>query len=131
MPQRNRMIELTAEIVAAHVGRNLVPTEDLPPLIANVHAILGTLERENGNKARALDPPPSADHIICLACGKKQRTLRRHLAAAHGLSPEQYRAVFALPSEYSMNAPSYSQTRRLIAKEHRLGVRPQPDLEKR
>lgn len=123
MPQRNRMIELTAEIVAAHVGRNAVSTADLPPLIANVHATLGALERGNGEDASRCDI--SADSITCLACGKKQRTLRRHLAAAHGLSPEQYRAVFALPAHYSLNAPSYSRERRLIAKKHGLGARRQ------
>lgn len=121
MRQRDRIIELTAEIVAAHVGRNPVSTEDIAPLITNVHATLGSLDRSGAEKASRLRNSP--DFITCLVCGKRHRTLRRHLAASHGMSPDRYRKLHSLPSNYSLSASAYSETRRTIAKKHGLGSR--------
>jgi predicted transcriptional regulator len=38
------------------------------------------------------------DHLACLICGKTQRLLKRHVAAAHDLTPNQYRELFGLNS---------------------------------
>ena len=51
------------------------------------------------------------------------RFLRRHLSAAHGLSPEAYRARWNLPASHALTAPSYSVRRSSIAKEIGLGTR--------
>jgi predicted transcriptional regulator len=55
-----------------------------------------------------------------MECGKKQKTLRRHLQTAHGLTPDQYRADYGLPREYPMTAATYSETRRTMA--HSIGL---------
>ena len=34
------------------------------------------------------------EYLVCMECGRKQNTLRRHLRSAHGMSPEQYRKAY-------------------------------------
>ena len=48
------------------------------------------------------------DFIICLEDGRRVKMLRRHLRAAHGLTPEQYRVRWGLPYDYPMVAPGYA-----------------------
>ena len=47
--------------------------------------------------------------------------LKRHLMSAHGLTPEQYRAKWGLPTHYPMVAPNYAKLRSKMAKESGLG----------
>jgi predicted transcriptional regulator len=61
------------------------------------------------------------DHIVCLECGAKQKTLKRHLQVAHGLSVEDYRAKWSLPKDYPMVAPDYAAQRSALAKQLGLG----------
>jgi predicted transcriptional regulator len=53
--------------------------------------------------------------------GKPQKVLKRHLDAAHGLTPAQYRERFALKPDYPMAAPNYVQRRREVALQTGLG----------
>jgi predicted transcriptional regulator len=46
--------------------------------------------------------------------------LKRHLKG-HGLTPEQYRAKWKLPSDYPMVAPEYAAKRSALAKSIGLG----------
>ena len=62
----------------------------------------------------------TSDFLICLEDGKRFRSLRRHLAG-HGLTPEQYREKWNLPSDYPMVAPSYAAVRSAMAKKMGLG----------
>lgn len=61
------------------------------------------------------------DRITCLECVAEQKTLRRHLATAHGLSPEAYRERWSLGRDYPMVAPAYREQRSAIAKRIGLG----------
>uniref|UniRef100_UPI001954612F MucR family transcriptional regulator n=1 Tax=Klebsiella aerogenes TaxID=548 RepID=UPI001954612F len=63
----------------------------------------------------------TADFIICLEDGKKFKSLKRHLRTAYGLSPDQYRAKWGLPSDYPMVAPNYAAARSALAKSSGLG----------
>jgi predicted transcriptional regulator len=56
-----------------------------------------------------------------MECGKKQKTLRRHLMTAHGMSPDQYRKDYGLPDTYPLTAPNYSSRRSEMAKAIGLG----------
>ena len=58
------------------------------------------------------------DFLICLEDGKKFKSLRRHLAGL-GLTPEQYREKWKLPSDYPMVAPNYAAQRSALAKADR------------
>jgi predicted transcriptional regulator len=127
-----RLLELTADIVAAHLANNVVAVGDVATLVQRVHealATLGTARPAEEPAAKAAVSPRSSikpDHLVCLACGSKQKTLRRHIGVAHGLSPEEYKARFNLPASYPMVAPNYATRRREIAHAVGLGRRRGP-----
>jgi predicted transcriptional regulator len=120
------LITLTADIVSAHVSNNGVSSEQIPDLIASVHQALAGLGNERREDARP-DPAVSIrssvkkDHIVCLEDGKKMKMLKRHLMTDHGLTPDEYRARWGLPSNYPMVAPDYAERRRELAKKIGLG----------
>ena len=59
-----------------------------------------TLKRARAPKQ--IPPPAADDHVVCLECGRKSRRLRRHLAAAHGLTPDAYRQRWGLQRNYPL-----------------------------
>ncbi|AZO48117.1 MAG: transcriptional regulator [Mesorhizobium sp.] len=124
-------IELTADIVSAYVGNNPLPASGLPDLIASVSASVRKLSAVAAAKEApvlnpAVNPKRSVfpDHIVCLEDGKKFKSLKRHLATDHGLTPDEYRAKWGLAPDYPMVAPSYSATRSALAKSSGLGRKP-------
>jgi len=125
----SEMLELTTEIVAAHVGNNTVAVTDLPALITDVYKTLVTV----GSAPPAAERPRPAvpvkksvfpDYIICLEDGKKLKMLKRHLKTAYGMTPEEYQERWGLPSGYPMVAPSYAKHRSNLAKKIGLGTKP-------
>lgn len=124
-----QLIELTADIVAAHVANNKVATGEIGEVVAQVHNALARLGEPQAappadRKAGAVSVRASVrpDHLVCLECGRKQKTLKRHLAAAHGLTPAQYRADYRLPDSYPMVAPDYARQRSEMAKKAGFGL---------
>jgi predicted transcriptional regulator len=117
---------LTTEIVVAYVTRNTIAPADLGDLIGAIGRALGALGREQVEPAT---PEPAVpvrrsihdDHLVCLVCGKRHRTLRRHLGVAHQLTPQAYRERFGLGPDYPMAAPGYSRQRSEMAKRVGLG----------
>ncbi len=124
MPEHDELVTLTAQITAAHVSRNDVPTTELPNLISIVHQALATAEViiEKPKPAVSIKKSVTKDSIICLECGSSQKMLKRHLRTAHDLTPEQYRERFNLPPDYPLTAPSYSAQRSKMAKSIGLGT---------
>lgn len=128
---KKSLVDLTADIVAAYVGKNTVSQADLPKLIAEVHrALAGTAgnppaREEHGDIKPAVTVKKSvtADYLVCLEDGKKFKSLKRHLRSHYNLSPEQYREKWGLPSDYPMVAPNYAQARSSLAKRMGLGQR--------
>ncbi|MCM8735451.1 MucR family transcriptional regulator [Azospirillum sp. A1-3] len=59
--------------------------------------------------------------ITCLEWGRKQTTLRRHLATAHGLTPDTYRFRWSLPDKHPTTAPAYAAARSELPKAAGLG----------
>lgn len=125
---KDMLIELTADVVAAYVSNNPVPAGDLPNLIADVHSALGKVgtaaEQAPADKPKpAVNPKRSVtdDYIICLEDGKKFKSLKRHLMTHYGLTPEQYREKWGLDSNYPMVAPNYAAARSRLAKKMGLG----------
>ncbi len=124
--EQHDLINLTADIVAAHVANNSVAVGDVANLVQTVHGALaglgapaeeGTQEKTAVVSVRASVKP---DYLVCMECGKKQKTLKRHLQTAHQMTPDQYRKDYGLPREYPMVAPEYSQSRREMA--HSIGL---------
>jgi predicted transcriptional regulator len=116
-----------ADIVAAFVGNNTVPTAELPALIASVHASLSSLGAPQPEAVVELVPAVpvrksiTPDYIVCLEDGRKLKSLKRHLLAAFGLTPEAYREKWGLPKDYPMVAPNYAAARSELAKRIGLG----------
>ena len=118
-----RHLDLVAAIVGAYVAHNRVPVADLSALINTVHqALQAAPAPENGEPiATALKPAVAVKksvqpgHIICLDCGKTLAMLKRHLRSDHGLSPDDYRSKWSLPTNYPMVAPDYAAKRSKLA----------------
>ena len=121
------IVELTAETVASHVQNNSVAISDLPQLIKIVHESLASLTTERS--VEKLQPAISVrrsvtlDYIVCLEDGRKLKMLKRHLATAYGMTPEDYREKWGLPIDYPMVAPNYAKQRSSLAKKIGLGKR--------
>jgi predicted transcriptional regulator len=123
--------ELIADIVSAYVSNNPVPVSALPDLIASVAASLGGLVE--GEAPSLAEPQMPAvpikksvrpDYIFSLEDGRKFKSLKRHLRTSYGMTPDEYRAKWNLPSDYPMVAPNYSKTRSDLAKSLGLGRKP-------
>ena len=124
------LLEQAAEIVSAYVSHNSVSPTDLPTLIANTHSALRSLSAapeielaEELKPAVSIKRSVTPDFIICLDDGKKFKSMKRHLAGL-GMTPDDYRAKWGLPSDYPMVAPNYSEARSTMAKSFGLGRKP-------
>lgn len=125
----DELLELTAEIVVAHVGNNTLPVSDLPSLIEDVYKTLRNLgdtspDPEQLTPAVPIKKSVFPDYIICLENGKKLKMLKRHLMTAYNMTPEEYREKWGLPADYPMVAPNYAKHRSSLAKEIGLGTKP-------
>ena len=128
----NMLLGLTAQIVSAHVAHNTVSAESLPGLIQQVHLAMSRLGGpapepvpEKPVPAVPIKRSVFPDYIVCLEDGKKLKMLRRHLQSAYGMSPEQYRSRWGLPTDYPMVAPAYAAKRSSLAKQIGLGRKPE------
>jgi predicted transcriptional regulator len=127
---KETLITLTSDIVAAHVSNNSVSVEDVPTLIQNIYGALASLGGEGSSSAPAPEPAVSVrssvkrEYVVCLEDGKKMKMLKRHLMTDHGMTPDEYRARWSLPSDYPMVAPAYAEKRRDLAKKIGLGRKP-------
>ena len=124
----SELLELTAEIVAAHVGNNALPVNELPQLINDVYRTLATVGASPAAPERPQPAVPvkksvAPDYIVCLEDGKKLKMLKRHLKTAYNMTPEEYRDRWGLPADYPMVAPNYAKHRSNLAKKIGLGTR--------
>ena len=127
--ERGEILRMTADVVAAYVGNNSLPATQLPDVINTVY---GTLKRVNNGSVASINGQArkaavsvrrsiTPDYIICLEDGKKLKKLKRHLRTAYGLTPDEYRTKWGLPTDYPMVAPNYSKQRSAFAKKIGLG----------
>ncbi|UKK86296.1 MucR family transcriptional regulator [Sphingopyxis sp. BSN-002] len=125
--QNEDLVTLTADIAAAYVSNNSVAVSDLAVLINKIHGSLTGLSLAAEPEVTEAVPIVSIrasvkpDYLVCLECGQKAKTLRRHLNTAHELDEAAYRDKYNLPASYPMTAPSYSEKRREMAKSIGLG----------
>jgi predicted transcriptional regulator len=128
-PTDTNLLGLTARIVSAHVANNPVEYRALPVLIRDIYKTLSHIDQSPAEPAEKPQPAVPIrksvfpDYIICLEDGKKLKMLKRHLASAYGMTPEQYRQKWGLDANYPMVAPSYAEKRSSLAKQIGLGTR--------
>ncbi|HYJ30819.1 MAG TPA: MucR family transcriptional regulator [Allosphingosinicella sp.] len=131
--EKEKLVELTADIVAAHVVNNTVSVGDMASLVQRVYEALSGLDQGGQPPARQEKTPVVSvrasvkpDFLICMECGGKHKMLKRHLMNAHNMTPDQYRADYGLQRDYPMVAPNYSEQRRALAHSIGLGRRRAP-----
>jgi predicted transcriptional regulator len=107
---------LTAKIVGSYLRHNTVGANELSDLTATVHRSL----RELGRQApveEVLTPAVSVrqsvrpDYVVCLECGYRGKTLRRHLRSRHGLSRGGYLQRWGLQHDHPLTAPAQTGRR--------------------
>jgi len=117
---------LTAKIVVSYVAHHRLGPDQLPDLIASIHRAIGQLGQPP-EPDEVLTPAVSVrrsvhrDYVICLDCGYRGRTLRRHISTQHGLSRDGYRQRWGLRSNHPLTAPAYSEHRSTMAKARGFG----------
>jgi predicted transcriptional regulator len=125
------LLRMTADVVAAYVSNNALPTGQLAEVISAVYQSLKALEGRGGDqKSEPLKPAVpirksiTPDYLICLEDGKKLKMLKRHLRSTYDMTPDDYRQKWGLPADYPMVAPNYAQQRSAFAKKIGLGRGP-------
>ena len=117
---------LTAKIVESYVRHNPVGASELPDLITTVHRSLSQLGL-SAPVEDVLTPAVSVrqsvrdDYVVCLDCGYRGQTLRRHINSRHGLSRAEYLNRWGLPPDHPLTARAYSERRSTLAKQLGLG----------
>jgi predicted transcriptional regulator len=115
-----------AKIIASYVEHHLLAPDQLSALITAVEQTvrrLGTPVEPEPARSPAVPVRRSVqhDHVVCLECGFRGQTLRRHLGSRHGLRIPEYLRRWQLPGDHPLTAPAYSQRRSAMAKELGLG----------
>jgi predicted transcriptional regulator len=122
------LLRMTADVVAAYVSNNVLPTAQLAEVIS---AVYGSLKSLDGSAPEARQEPlkPAVpvkksimpDYLICLEDGKKLKMLKRHLRSTYNMTPDEYRMKWGLVPDYPMVAPNYAKQRSEFAKKIGLG----------
>jgi predicted transcriptional regulator len=115
-------------IVSSYVRHHHVAADQLAALIIAVHrALVGRGSappvRERSRPAVPIRRSVQQDHVICLECGFRGKTLGRHLRLRHGLDVAAYRARWKLSPDHPLTAPAYSERRSAMAKQLGFGRR--------
>ncbi len=125
---RGELLRMTAKVVAAYVSNNMIPASQISEVIKAVHSSLSGVGAASAKqKSEPLTPAVpirrsvTPDYIVCLEDGKKLKMLKGHLRTSFDMTPDEYRAKWALPSGYPMVAPNYAAQRSAFAKKIGLG----------
>ncbi|MCL2761136.1 MAG: MucR family transcriptional regulator [Desulfuromonadales bacterium] len=121
------LLEMAAEIVASHASTTAMTTEQLIQEIQTVYNALKTMEAgqpidkiaEDGKLSKLTAKQAfKKDEVICMVCSKGGfKTLKKHLATAHQMTPGQYRKQFGIKSTQKLAAKNFSEARRKAAEE--------------
>jgi MucR family transcriptional regulator, transcriptional regulator of exopolysaccharide biosynthesis len=120
---------LTTQIVVSYVRHHRLGPDQLSDLITSVHRAIGQLGQppeleEIRTPAVSVRRSVHRDYVICLDCGYRGKTLRRHISTRHGLSRDEYLRRWGLRSNHPLTAPAYSERRSTLAKSLGLGRKP-------
>ncbi len=130
MEDKPDVLTLTAEIVASYVGANShVQAAEIPNIIRSIRTAL--MEDVGGQPEAAPEQTKATgaqvrksitpDALMSFVDNKPYKTLKRHLSR-HGMTMDDYRQRYGLPSDYPSVAPNYSAARSEMAKKLGLGA---------
>jgi predicted transcriptional regulator len=125
-PERDGDLRPVTKIIASYVGNHTLSPDQLPALITSVQQALRDLGKPAPTPAPRTPAVPirrsvQHDHVVCLECGFRGKTLRRHLGTRHGLQTAEYLRRWDLATDHPLTAPAYSEQRSTMAKELGLG----------
>ena len=114
------------KIVSSYVGNHTLAPEQLSALIMSVQQAISQLGKPAQPEPARTPAVPvrrsvQRDRVVCLECGFKGKTLRRHLSMRHGLQVSEYLRRWDLSSDHPLTAPAYSEQRSAMAKQLGLG----------
>jgi predicted transcriptional regulator len=114
------------KIVASYVGNHTLAPDQLSALITSVQQAISQLGKPMQPEPMRTPAVPirrsvQRDQVVCLECGFKGKTLRRHLTMRHGLQVSEYLRRWDLSNDHPLTAPAYSEQRSTMAKELGLG----------
>jgi predicted transcriptional regulator len=114
------------KIVASYVGNHALAPDQLSALIVSVQQAISQLGKPVQPEPVRTPAVPirrsvQRDLVVCLECGFKGKTLRRHLSMRHGLQVSEYLRRWDLPNDHPLTAPAYSEQRSAMAKQLGLG----------
>src|ERR1700739_4234787 len=116
-------------IVSSYVWHHTVRPEQLSDLITTVYHALNHLGQPTQTE-EVLTPAVSVrrsvhhDYVVCLDCGYRGQTLRRHISTQHALDRNEYLKRWGLRRDHPLTAPAYSERRSTLAKALGLGRKP-------
>ena len=123
------IMEMAADIIAAHASTTPMSKEELISELNEIHSVLTALEKgvvtepetaPENTPAVSKKKAFGKDKIYCMICGKGFKTLSRHLKTAHAMTAKEYRKQFDIPRSQSLASKNYSETRRKMAVERGL-----------
>lgn len=126
----NNLMDLTAQIVSAHLTANSsINSDGVISLIRGVYQALKNIDDEPAAGVTVTAPKPAVpvtrsvfpDYLVCLEDGKQLKMLKRHLMTNYNMTVDQYRKKWDLPLSYPVVAPNYANLRSDLAKSIGLG----------
>ena len=124
------ILDMTVGIVANYLSNNRLDPDQVGALITATHRALSNVGQPEPEPVETYERASSAqvrksmtdDGLVSFIDGKTYKTLKRHLST-NGLTPDEYRDRYGLPSTYPIVAPAYSAARSEMAKAMGLGAK--------
>lgn len=117
------------EIVKAQASVRTMTDEEITSMLKNVAAGIQAAAEADSQPtepvAPAVDPAKAIKEssVLCLECGKSFKVLTKKHLAAHGITPEEYRAKYGYKKGAPLAAKSLQRERRKKMKDMRLWER--------
>src|SRR5260370_10202559 len=121
---------LKTKIVGSYVRHHAVGTGQISDLITTVHRAMAQLRQPAATEsvlvvAVSVRRSVHQDYVVCLDCGYRGKTLRRHISTQHGLNRDEYLKRWGLRSDHPLTAPAYTERRSTMAKALGFGRKPE------
>ena len=125
--ERQEAMNQALEIVKAQASARPMTEEEITSMIAKVAAGIMSIEGPAPIEEQPLlvDPAKAIKErsVTCLECGKSFKVLTKKHLAAHGLTPEEYRAKYGYKKGAALACKSLARERRAKMKDMRLWER--------